>query len=104
MARQALLASETVGPADYRPVMQRINLAEQAHTVHRQWVKQSPGDSRADIIGLGQLGNGRYFATRTGRGWAGTWEATDERQACDAITSWMRRRHGDWREVPADQR
>lgn len=81
--------------------MERIDLAGVDHVVHRWWVKGAPGELGHAVIGLGQLADQRWFAARAGRGWAGVWVARDERQACDAIASWMRRRggHQAWQEI-----
>jgi hypothetical protein len=81
--------------------MQAIDLADAAHVVHRWWITGVPGELGHAVVGLGQLADGRWFAARAGRGWAGAWVARDERQACDAVEAWMRRRggHQAWREI-----
>jgi hypothetical protein len=81
--------------------VERIDLREVEHKVHRWWVKGEPGHRDHAVIGLGQLVNGRWFAARAGKGWAGVWAAHSERQACEAVDSWMRRRGGSqaWREI-----
>jgi len=81
--------------------MERIDLAGVDHVVHRWWVKGQAGETGHAVIGLGQLGDGRWFAARAGKSWSGVWVARDERHACEAVERWMHRRggHQAWREI-----
>ena len=80
---------------------ERIELAESPHTLHRWWVRGELGDLGHAVIGLGQIETGQWFATRAARGWSRAWAARAERQACDAVQSWINRRGGiaAWQEV-----
>ena len=81
--------------------MQRIDLAELEHTVHRWWIRGRRGDIDHAVIGLGELGDRRWFVAKAERGTNMAWAATDERHACEVVQRWLTRRGGTavWREV-----
>jgi hypothetical protein len=81
--------------------MERINLGEHRKTRLRAWAFGNPSHWQYREAVLGQLDDGRWFVSRIGRGWSGAWLARDERQACEAVESWMRRDADQWRETPA---
>jgi hypothetical protein len=76
--------------------MERIDLAQLDHEVHQRWTTGEPGHWRYAVTAVGQLADGRWFATKSGWRWDGAYAAADERQACEAAERWMARRGGDW--------
>lgn len=88
--------------------MERINLDELAGVVRvRAWATGAPASWKYAEVAVGTIpaegypDGVRWWASRAGQRWSGAWLADDERQACEAADSWMRRRGGEWRPTPA---
>lgn len=82
--------------------MERINLLDHpGHRRLRAWASGNPTRHLYREVAVGRLADGRVYAARVGRGWTGAWLARDERQAADAVDSWMVRAGGEWQPVPA---
>ncbi len=84
--------------------MDRIALAELAHTIERVRTSGPPGSRDYALIRVGRLDGHRWWADRSGRRWGGCWAADDERAACDLVTRWMTQRPGEWVETPRPPR
>jgi hypothetical protein len=79
--------------------MERIELADHPHQRHRAWESGERGHWRHVLLELGQLSDSRWFASRVRRRRVDTWAAHTERQAAEAVESWMRRLGTGWRET-----
>jgi hypothetical protein len=79
--------------------MRAADPAEVSFAVARVWVTEAGGQA---MIRIGPVaGSCCWFAQRIGQRWRGFWIAGDERAACMAVESWMRRRGGvaAWQEL-----
>lgn len=79
--------------------MERIELADHPHERHRVWESGDRGHWRHQLLELGVLDDGRYYAAQTSRRGTRAWAGHTERQVADAVEAWTRRLGSGWHET-----